>query len=181
MISAAVRPSIVVLDVVRNTYGCRFSGAVSWSVFTTGTTKTILFSFAIGETAGPSADVSVPNKKLDIFAQDQVARDPDGLVGVAFGIADDELDLAAEDAALRIDFVRKHLRALERRLADQRTRTRQDHRIADPNWLLCLRRFRDEDGSRRQAATRKVSTQRIDLLSLLKSSTSPVGFQFFIL
>ena len=36
---------------------------MSWSVFTTGTTNTILFSLAIGDTAGPSAEVSVPNRK----------------------------------------------------------------------------------------------------------------------
>jgi hypothetical protein len=57
-ISAALRPSVVVIAAVRNTYGCRFAGAVSWSVFGIGATKTILFSFAIVDTAGPSADVS---------------------------------------------------------------------------------------------------------------------------
>ena len=63
MSSAAVRPSMVVLVAVRNTYGCRFAGARSWSVLTTGTTNTILFSFATGDTAGPSAEVSVPTRK----------------------------------------------------------------------------------------------------------------------
>ena len=36
---------------------------VSWSVLTTGTTNTVLFSLATGDTAGPSAEVSVPTRK----------------------------------------------------------------------------------------------------------------------
>src|SRR5687768_6436006 len=62
-ISAALRPSMVVLADTRNTYGCSLSGAVSWSLFGMGAMKTILFSLATTETAGPSAEVSVPTRK----------------------------------------------------------------------------------------------------------------------
>src|SRR5258705_6679292 len=54
---------MVVLAETRNTYGWSLSGAVSWSVFGIGAMKTILFSFATTDTAGPSADVSVPIRK----------------------------------------------------------------------------------------------------------------------
>ena len=54
---------MVVLAETRNTYGWSLSGAVSWSVFGMGAMKTILFSFATTDTAGPSAEVSVPTRK----------------------------------------------------------------------------------------------------------------------
>jgi hypothetical protein len=63
MIWAALRPSVVVVDAVRNTYGCRFCGAVSMSVLVIGAMNSTLFSRAMGDTAGPSADVSVPTRK----------------------------------------------------------------------------------------------------------------------
>ena len=63
MISAALRPSIVVVAATRKTYGCSLSGAVNWSVFGMGAMNTILFSLATTETAGPSAEVSVPTRK----------------------------------------------------------------------------------------------------------------------
>src|SRR5688572_15684596 len=63
MISAALRPSVVVVAETRNTYGCSLSGAVSWSVFGIAAMNTTLFSFATTDTAGPSADVSVPTRK----------------------------------------------------------------------------------------------------------------------
>src|SRR2546428_1528113 len=62
-ISAALRPSIVVLEATRKMWGWSLSGAVSWSVLGMGAMKTILFSLATTETAGPSAEVSVPTRK----------------------------------------------------------------------------------------------------------------------
>jgi hypothetical protein len=72
-----------------------------------------LFSFAIGEIAGPSAEVSAPNR-VDVVAQDQIARDAHRLVGVSLGVADHEFELAAKDPALGVDLLDEHLRALHR-------------------------------------------------------------------
>ena len=63
-------------------------------------------------------------QEIHVLAQDQVARDAHRLVGIAFGVADDELDFAAEHAALGVDLLDEHLRALHRRFADERARTR---------------------------------------------------------
>src|SRR5580765_1946192 len=62
-ISAALRPSMVVFAATRKTYGWSLSAAVSWSVLGMGAMKTILFSLATTETAGPSAEVRVPTRK----------------------------------------------------------------------------------------------------------------------
>ena len=85
-------------------------------------------------------------QEIDVVAQDQIARDAHRLVGVALGVTRDELDLAAEDAAFGVDLLDEHLRALHRRLADQRARPRQDHRIADADGFLRLRLGRHEEG-----------------------------------
>ena len=137
MISAALRPSMVVVAATRNTYGCSLSGAVSWSVFGIGAMKTILFSFATTETAGPSAEVRVPTRKSTFSLRISSRDDPHRLVGVALGVADEQLELAAQHAALGVDLFHEHLRALGRR-ARRRARggPDSDHREADLDRLL---------------------------------------------
>ena len=90
------------------------------------------------------------DQELDVLAQDQVAGDAYGLVGVALGVAHDELELAAENAALGVDLLDEHLRALERRLADQRAGTGEDDRIADPDGLLRRGDAGDEGAEREE-------------------------------
>jgi hypothetical protein len=71
------------------------------------------------------------HQEVDVLAQDQVARDAHRLVGIALGVAHQQLELAAEHAAFGVGLVDEHLRAFQRRLADQCTRPGQDHRVAD--------------------------------------------------
>ena len=99
-----------------------FSGDISASGFDTGAMKTILFSFAIGETAGPSAAVKVPTMKSTssfrtISRATRTASSALPLLSVKISC-----ELAAEDAALGVDLVNEHLRALECRLSEQGAR-----------------------------------------------------------
>ena len=58
------------------------------------------------------------------------------LVGVALGVPGDELELAAEDAALGVDLLDEHHGALGGRLAEQRGRAGERHGHADLDGLL---------------------------------------------
>jgi hypothetical protein len=110
--------------------------AVSWSVFTTGTTNTILFSLAIGETCRTLRRGERAEQEVDVLAQDEIARDPHRLVGIALGVADDQFDLAAEHATLCVDLLDEHLGALQRRLADQCAWAGENYRVTNANGLL---------------------------------------------
>jgi hypothetical protein len=55
---------------------------------------------------------------------------------VALGVAHHQFELAAEHAAFGVDLFHVHLRAFQRRLADQGARPGEDDRIADANGLL---------------------------------------------
>ena len=64
--------------------------------------KTILFSLAMVDTAGASAEVSVPDQEVDVVLDDQLAREAHRLVGAGLAVARQQLELAAEDAALAL-------------------------------------------------------------------------------
>jgi hypothetical protein len=89
-------------------------------------------------------------QEVHVLAQDQLPAHPDRLVGVALGVAGEQLELAAQDAPLGIDLLHEHLGALERRLAEQRAGAGQDHREADLDGLLGRARRRRQQGRRGQ-------------------------------
>jgi hypothetical protein len=59
------------------------------------------------------------DQEVDVLLQDELARDAHGLVRVGLGVADQELDLAAEHAALGVELFHEHLGALGRGLAEE--------------------------------------------------------------
>jgi hypothetical protein len=112
--------------------------------------NTTLFSFATTDTAGTFGRRQRADEEVDVLLQDQLARDAHRLVGVAFRVARQQLELAAEYAALGVDLVDVHLGALQRRLAEQRARSRQDHREADLDRLLGVGTERQREQRRRK-------------------------------
>ena len=123
----------------------------SWSVLVIGATKTILFSLAIGDTAGPSPEVSVPTRKSTFSRRISSRATRTASSALPLVSRGHQLDLAAaEHAAGGVDLVDVHLRALERRLAEQGARAGQDHRESDPDGFLrvCGRRQRQGERER---------------------------------
>ena len=121
---------------------------MSWSVFTTGNDEDDLVLLGDRRDRRAFGRRERAEKEIDILAQDQVARDTDSLVGIALGVADDQLDLATEHAALGVDLLDEHLRALQRGLTDERAGSGQDHRIAHPDCSLlrCSRTRKGDAG-----------------------------------
>ncbi len=90
------------------------------------------------------------HEEVDVLLQDQLAGDAHRLVGIALGVAREQLDLAAEHAALGVQLVHVHLGALERGLAEERARSGEDHGEADLDRLLGLGGERRRQGQSEQ-------------------------------
>ena len=71
-------------------------------VFEVGAMKTILFSLAMVDTAGASAEVSVPDQEVDAILDDQLAREPYRLVGAGLAVARQQFQLAAKTPPLAL-------------------------------------------------------------------------------
>ena len=99
--------------------------------------KTILFSFATTDTAGPSAEVSVPTRKSTLSFRMSSRATRTASLASALESRTMQLELApAEHAALGVDLVHVHLGALGGGLAEQRGRARERHGHADLDRLL---------------------------------------------
>ena len=88
-------------------------------------------------------------QEVDIVLDDQLAREPHRLVGAGLAVARQQLELAAEHAALGVDLLDRHFGALDDRHAVDRGGAGQRHRKADLDRVLGgrgRRRARDLQG-----------------------------------
>ena len=132
--------------------------------------KTILFSLATTETAGPSAEVSVPTRKstLSLRMSSRACRTASF---AGFGVADDQLELPAQDAALGVGLLDEHHRALRGGFAEEGRRARERHRHADLDRLLGFgAERRDEQGDEQHEQR---STQHDGLLVSAQNTGRP--------
>ena len=96
--------------ITRNASGY-FFGSVSWSIEPI-TRLGMPARARIGVVASPFAGIDRADDEMDLVAEGELLREVDRLGRVAGGVAGQQLDLAAEDAAGGVDLLDGQLHAL---------------------------------------------------------------------